>query len=482
MNSLRARLAVIWVLSLAAAGAVGLLLVQLYQVSATAQLARADTALAQGCERIADRYTYYVSGWAAPAQAASEPSFRSAMQTVVTFALSDSPGVAGGVWQEEAGLFAYADPTMPGRTELPDGTRSAVAALARAASLSGAPETAHASAAAQTLALRACPLRGPVIGMVGWTMTRVAESAGWDTLRLGLGVLLALVLALTAALTWLVLAWTRHIARIAAALATAEDGDLPRVPPTGEAELDRIVAALNLAGARLAEARRRGAELSARVAAAERLAALGRVAAGVAHEIRNPIAAMRLKAENALAGDPARRGAALEAVLVQAARLDRLSGELLAMTQRREARPEPVALGDFLRALAAEHAGTLAVAAPDAVVPLDPALLRRTLDSLLDNARRHGAPPVRLDARADATGVRLTVTDSGPGVPPDLRQNLFEPFVTGRADGTGLGLAIARELAEAMGGRLSLADPGGSGHGAVFALDLPLTEPPCRPC
>ncbi|MFX9373917.1 histidine kinase dimerization/phospho-acceptor domain-containing protein, partial [Acinetobacter baumannii] len=75
---------------------------------------------------------------------------------------------------------------------------------------------------------------------------------------------------------------------------------------TGQRDLDRIVHAINGAGAAASDARRSSERLQKQVAAAERLAALGRVAAGVAHEIRNPITAMRLKAENALAepGDP----------------------------------------------------------------------------------------------------------------------------------------------------------------------------------
>jgi signal transduction histidine kinase len=214
------------------------------------------------------------------------------------------------------------------------------------------------------------------------------------------------------------------------------------------------------------------------MAQGERLAALGRVAAGVAHEIRNPIAAMRLRAENALAGDPARRGAALEAILAQVARLDRLSGELLAMTQKREPVPAPVQVDALLHAVAAEQeAGevALSVKAPPDCAMLDEGLVRRVLDALLENALRHTPPGGRVTlsaAREDAV-LRIAVADTGPGVAPELRAWLFEPFVTGRPEGTGLGLAIARELAVAMGGRLFLDD---TGPGATFVLELPLVE------
>lgn len=470
MTSLRARLAAVWVLSLAAACGVGLLLVQLYNLSSTAQLARADAALADGCERIAERYGYYTAGWATAAQPPLDDELRRDLGAVVAMALAGSPGVAGGIWHGEAGALTGQDGS-PGR-------QARVQALAEAALQSGQPETARVSEGGRTLLLHACPLRGPIADLAGFTATEVAATTGWDTLRLGLGVLLALVLALSGALTWLVLAWTRHIARIERALASAGADDLPQIAATGEAELDRIVAALNTAGARLAEARRRGADLSARVAAAERLAALGRVAAGVAHEIRNPMAAMRLRAENALAGDAARREAALHAILAQIARLDRLVAELLTMTQRREPSPEPVDLAAFCHAAAADHpGGRIDVSAPAAAVLLDPALLRRAVNALLDNALRHTPEGGRVALRAthDGRALRLEVRDSGAGVAEALRRNLFEPFVTGRAEGTGLGLAIARELAEAQGGSLTLADPGGAsaGHGAVFVLEVP---------
>ena len=188
-------------------------------------------------------------------------------------------------------------------------------------------------------------------------MTRVVTFAGraYGQLMTGLAVLLATVLAAAVLLTRLTWSWTRHIGSIRSTLAAHDLSELPALPQTGERELDQIVLALNDAGTRLAQARQRAQVLSNQVATAERLAGIGRVAAGVAHEIRNPIAAMRLKAENAMAKGGDRYHDALAVILEQIARLDRLLRRLLNVTEPEQAKLQRVDLGVFLDQCLAAH-------------------------------------------------------------------------------------------------------------------------------
>jgi signal transduction histidine kinase len=493
LHSLRSRLVLLWVLSLAACIAVGVLLVQLYQQSTSAQVGRAQAGAARACDLIRDRYTFYAAGWHGAISSLSDETLRRDLTTAVALALARQDGVEGGIWQIEAGALAYAFPTYQGsgpKTDLPEAERDRIRAVNEQTSREEQPVDQQASSPSQTLLLHGCPLAGPISGLTAWTMMRVQAAPGYDRLGLGLGLLLALVVGMSAWLTRVLLVWTRHIRAIETALGRQDLMTIPAIERTGERELDRIIDALNEAGRRLATARRQSDALATRVASSERLAALGRVAAGVAHEIRNPIAAMRLRAENALAGDDARRRKTLEDLLGLVARLDGLVAELLAMTQRHAPQPEKVEIGVFLAARVESHRAEAAARDIDIVAEcsvrradLDPEIVGRILDNLLLNAVRHtpAGGRVTVSATAQGNGLRFSVTDTGPGVPPELRAHLFEPFVTGRADGTGLGLAIARELADAHGGHLTLLCASGEtvGRGAVFALELPLV-PTCR--
>jgi signal transduction histidine kinase len=460
------------------------LLVELYQQSTRAQVGHAEAVVAQACGLIRDRYAFYVAGWSGPVPKLPDERLQADMTEAVSLALARQDGVEGGIWQVEAGPLAYAFPTYEGtgpKTDLPAAERGEIQAVNQQAARDERPADRQVTSRTQTLLLHACQLPGPIGGLTGWTMTRVQSAPGLRPLQLGLGVLLALMVLMSAWLGRMLLVWGRHVRSIEGALAQAGPDGLPAVPRTGERELDRIIDALNDAGRRLDRARRESEDMASRVTRAERLAGLGRVAAGVAHEIRNPLAAARLQGENALAGDDARRRQAITAMLGQIQRLDTLVSELLAMTQRVEPSPRPMELAGFLADVAARHGATAAAKHQAITIPdiagmavLDPVVIGRVLDNLLTNAIRH-APEggtIAMTVERHPGLVTLLVADSGPGVAPGMHDRLFEPFVTGRADGTGLGLAIARELADAHRGRLVLR-PRPEGQGAVFAVELP---------
>ncbi|WP_428376549.1 sensor histidine kinase [Lichenicoccus sp.] len=481
-RSLGARLWLVWLLATLVAVLVGILLVQFARNSDAAVEARADAELAHACDLIHDSFAFYATGWAG--DGAATAATRRDLDTVLATALAREPAMSGGLWLRGRGVIAarIEPPGAPRASDLNSVAETAVAGERSA--------TLRHEAAGRTTLVAACPLAGPFPGLAAWTATSL-QPGGRDRLGLGLAGLALLVLGLAGWLVWITTGWSRRIRGIEVTLQQHDVEALPVLAPTGERELDRIVSALNDAGRRLEVARQRNAALTARVALAERQALLGRMAAGIAHEIRNPLASMRLRAENALHGDaarkdPAYKDRALQAGLVQIARIDVLVTELLTMTERRPAQRRLVPLAAFIEARLAgirdlaESSGVRlsgTAPAPGLAWPLDEGLIGRALDNLLLNAVQHSPPAgtVRLYCTEEAAGLRFTVTDEGPGVAPALLPDrLFEPFVGDRTDGTGLGLAIARELAAADAAVLALADAGGgAGGGAVFSLLLP---------
>ena len=483
-RSLRFRLLALWFVLLLSAGATALLLVAFFKEAASAQVDRAEERAAQSCRAIAERYALFSSGWSGPGPAGLTSEMRAQLIQVVQAALSDATGVEGGIWRTGAGSLAYAYPTYEGsgpKTDLPVAEYKSIQQLNATANADGRFTTTIRPGNSQVLVLQACPLPGPVSGLTGWTMTRVYVGASQSYWRLltGLGVLTVTVLGSAIWLGWVLVAWSRRIREIEAALGASTGGGLPILALTGEPEFDRLLEALNASGERLKEAQRR-------ITSAERLAAVGRLTAGIAHEIRNPIAAMRLKAENALASaGEDRRASALNFVLDQIARLDQLLRDLLSMTQRRKPDREHVEIAGFLRAIDDEYR-ELAIAkeidlsvriGEDVRLSPDPPSfdrnqLRRAVSNLLANAIENTETPGAIIIEADRKGSLLTldVLDTGPGVPADIEDSLFEPFVTGRLEGTGLGLAIVREVARAHGGESRhIATP----TGAHFRIELP---------
>lgn len=216
----------------------------------------------------------------------------------------------------------------------------------------------------------------------------------------------------------------------------------------------------------------------------------GGVVSAVAHELQTPLAAIR-GAVDALR-DPAAgldretRERLLRVAADAACQLQELVDDLL-VAGRLGAGRLPLEIGPCdaagvagtVVAAAQTHlpAGVvLAVDAPPGLPPVaaDPRRLRQVLANLVSNAVKHASSEVRVTLGGAGGRIRVCVTDDGPGVPPDARERIFEPFerLPGAPPGTGLGLYLARGLAVAMGAELALvASPG---PGATFTLDLPV--------
>jgi signal transduction histidine kinase len=483
MRSLRVRLLALWLMLAVSATVTAFLLLAFYQQSANAQVGRAEEIVARSCRELNDRYAFFVSGWHGADAGSLDDTLKQELTMVVAAALARAPGVEGGIWEPKQESLAYAYPTYEGtgpKTDVPAAELSTIRQVNADALRTQRPVSERKVGQSQVLVVHACPLPGPLAKVTAWTMTRVFTGQGraYNQLLAGLAVLAITVLGSAIWLGQILFSWSRKLTRLEAALVDRDGGnaDLPALQLTGERELDRLVEALNGLGIRLAEARRRAT-------AAERLAAVGGWAAGLAHEIRNPIAAMRLKAENALAAaDDGRRISALQSILEQVGRLDALIRDLMATTQRSEPNLTEVDLVSFLdgtiephRELAAAKGVKLQCGSIEqtSVPPqFDIHQMRRALDNLILNALQNTARggSVTVEACHRQGQLCLRVRDTGTGIPETIRERLFEPFVTGRADGTGLGLAIVSEIARAHCGEARVAS---DANGATFEIELP---------
>jgi two-component system sensor histidine kinase PilS (NtrC family) len=213
-----------------------------------------------------------------------------------------------------------------------------------------------------------------------------------------------------------------------------------------------------------------------------KLAALGRLTANLAHEIRNPLGAISHAAE--LLADEQRaegRSRLVRIIGDNSARLNRLVAEVLELGRRDRVEAESIALAPFLRQFLDEYGLHDATArervrsevAEGMTLHFDRTHLYRVLENLLTNALRYvgNAPDgVVVEAAPLPPGrVELHIIDHGPGIPEADRAKVFEPFFTTRGSGTGLGLYIARELCEANGARLELLEGTEGAHFRIIA-------------
>jgi two-component system sensor histidine kinase FlrB len=215
-----------------------------------------------------------------------------------------------------------------------------------------------------------------------------------------------------------------------------------------------------------------------------RLATMGEMAAALAHQVRTPLAAALLYATNAARRElPAEQRDGLLARSVGCLHdLERLVADMLQFARGATLAEQRFTAGNLLEAAETALRPALApgqaldVARPRPDIPLagNREALAGALLNLASNALQAAGPRarVRIEARVAGVEAEIAVRDDGPGVPAALRERIFDPFVTSRADGTGLGLAVARSVARAHRGDVVLADaaPGRT----TFALRLPV--------
>lgn len=215
------------------------------------------------------------------------------------------------------------------------------------------------------------------------------------------------------------------------------------------------------------------------------LAVVGEMAAGLSHEVRNPVAAIRGAAQAMGPGATEEQTREMLEVLDEETdRLGRVVGEFLEYARPGSPRRDAVELRDLLRRV--EQSASLAgfdlrfdidIAPDAATVTGDADALRRVFENLVRNAWEAGGPGgrVRIAATAGADGaVTIRIADDGPGLSAEARAGLFRPFHTTKSAGTGLGLALVHRIVEDHGGTVAAEDR--NDPGAVFVLHLPGPE------
>jgi signal transduction histidine kinase len=211
------------------------------------------------------------------------------------------------------------------------------------------------------------------------------------------------------------------------------------------------------------------------------------MAAGVAHEIGNPLGGIELQASllaRDASGDGARRA---DKILIAARRLGRIVTDMLTFTRDRPitARPCPLArtageAADLVVSLLEERSVRVEVDCPeDLTVMADEELLLQALHNLLDNAIRFSPEGAAVTVAAEIGSgpfrpeVACRVRDRGPGISEEIMPHVFNPFFSRRDGGTGLGLAIAHKVIADCGGKLTCENA--REGGAVFTIELPAT-------
>jgi signal transduction histidine kinase len=409
------------------------------------------------------------STWTTLPASTQDVSLRAVSQAV----LRSYPGVEGGYYADRE-FLGYSFPTHDNpaaKTDVPSAERSVIQEVANRAGSNGKAEQLLRGGNELVFILATTV---PERGAVAWAMQRRSrEPAGSGRRVLLVGLVIAALLSVGGTLQ-MGITLRRGVERIQDGLGSMEKDFAYRLP-TGIDELGEISRSIN----RMAFVRGR---LEEELRREDRLRAIGRTVAGIAHEIRNPLNGIRLSMQ--LLEQRLKRGSVqpedLGGVISEVDRMDALLNDLLAFKEKKQVVLSEENLLPLIEKCVhlvqpQQGIGKIRIEAgdPSLRARIDSQRLTQALMNLLLNAveATQNHDEVKVNLYETNRAVTIEVHDSGPGLDEEQRKHLFEAFYTTKPDGTGLGLAVSRELVEEMGGKLTYKN---GSPGAMFIIELPV--------
>ena len=425
-----------------------------------------------------------------------------AMSETSQSALQKLNGIGGGFYRSNGDvLFGYPPAASRGSEQMPvlsenrDDVRRAILGAARNAANTHMHSDRVLTGGNDILLIEAAPIGVEKSNWCSaWTIERLQSVPGSNRLRaylitaaLGVAALVCVLLTL-----WVVRNLQAGVRKIESSLQDLES-DLTSQIPTGSdpEEIERIAQAINRLGATLKENIDREKQIEDRLRHAERLAALGRLVAGVAHEVRNPLATIRLRVQ--MAQREVRNARVDESCAIALEEIERLNGmvnRLLNFARPVRFQPEPTDLKQLTEQrlnrfveTAQKNGIHFVTSFPEdgTSLPIDQSKMAQVFDNVIQNAieamtESGGTLWVSVTSTVKSVSgidkVRVEFRDSGNGISSNTISRIFDPFFTTKPSGTGLGLSICHEFVRAHGGEIQVESAEGDGTSVRIILPV----------
>ena len=428
-------------------------------------------------------------------------SSRDALTDLTRRVLQNADDVEGGFYAADGdtllGYYFQAGPGTRGKPDtqrIADDERTVLLRVAREAESSHLPFE-HVLATAQDIRLiNAMPLQdGQRFIGSAWTIKHLPSVPGTNRLRTYLIAVALGIAALACVLLTLLVArgLQSGVRKIEEGLKNLEESLTSQIPIDADPdEIRQIAQAINRLGTALRDKIESEKQIEDRLRHAERLAALGRLIAGVAHEVRNPLATIRLRIQMCQDSEDGEVRESCNIALMEIERLDGMVNRLLSFSRPVRLRAEPTDLSrlvkqrlDNFSEIAQRHDIRFITSFSRSVnsVCVDQSRLAQVFDNVIQNAIEAMSPGggtlcVNVTREAgkseNSSEACVEFNDTGEGIRPDVVGRIFDPFFTTKSSGTGLGLSICHELVQAHGGEIHVASAEGCGTTVRILLSV----------